>query len=70
MTAIDVSSNGVTPTEAPVLLEGRHLVQEFVVRGHGGVKDGVVHAVSDVSFEVRSGETLNKISRKHKTQNK
>ncbi|MQA84827.1 MAG: ATP-binding cassette domain-containing protein [Streptosporangiales bacterium] len=40
------------------LLEARHVVQEFVVRGHGGVKGGVVQAVSDVSFEVRSGETL------------
>jgi oligopeptide/dipeptide ABC transporter ATP-binding protein len=44
--------------EAPVLLEGRHLVQEFVVRGHGGVKDGVVKAVSDVSFQIHAGETL------------
>jgi oligopeptide/dipeptide ABC transporter ATP-binding protein len=47
-----MSSNGGT------LLEARGLVQEFVVRGRGGVKGGVVHAVSDVSFEVRHGETL------------
>ncbi|MEO3926150.1 ABC transporter ATP-binding protein [Micromonosporaceae bacterium B7E4] len=40
------------------LLEVRNLVQEFVVRAHGGVRGGVVHAVSDVSFEVRAGETL------------
>jgi len=40
------------------LLEARHLVQEFVVRDQGGLKGGVVHAVSDVSFEIKSGETL------------
>lgn len=40
------------------LLEARNLVQEFVVRDRGGVKGGVVHAVSDVSFVVREGETL------------
>ncbi|MGH3318649.1 MAG: ABC transporter ATP-binding protein [Streptosporangiaceae bacterium] len=40
------------------LLEARHVVQEFVVRGSGGVKGGVVQAVSDVSFDVRSGETV------------
>ncbi|MBE1484486.1 ABC transporter ATP-binding protein [Plantactinospora soyae] len=44
-------------TSKPIL-EVRNLVQEFVVRAHGGVRGGVVHAVSDVSFEVRSGETL------------
>jgi oligopeptide/dipeptide ABC transporter ATP-binding protein len=40
------------------LLEVRNVVQEFVVRGRGGVKGGVVHAVSDVSFDVMLGETL------------
>lgn len=28
------------------------------MRGRGGVKGGVVHAVSDVSFDIHSGETL------------
>jgi oligopeptide/dipeptide ABC transporter ATP-binding protein len=40
------------------LLDVRNLVQEFVVRGRGGVKSGVVHAVSDVSFSLQAGETL------------
>jgi oligopeptide/dipeptide ABC transporter ATP-binding protein len=40
------------------VLQVRNLVQEFVVRGQGGIKGGVVHAVSDVSFEVRDKETL------------
>ena len=40
------------------LLEVRGLVQEFVVRDYGGVKGGVVHAVSGVSFNVWPGETL------------
>jgi oligopeptide/dipeptide ABC transporter ATP-binding protein len=40
------------------LLEVRDVVQEFEVRGRGGVKAGVVHAVSGVSFEVAQGETL------------
>ena len=48
-----MTANGDEP-----LLSARHVVQEFVVRGHGGVKGGVVQAVSDVSFDVRAGETL------------
>jgi oligopeptide/dipeptide ABC transporter ATP-binding protein len=40
------------------LLEVRHLVQEFVLRDYGGVKGGVLQAVSDVSFELHAGETL------------
>src|SRR5687768_8801450 len=40
------------------LLEVRNVVHEFVVRGAGGLKGGVVHAVSDVSFDLDTGETL------------
>ena len=40
------------------LLTVRDLVQEFEVRAHGGVKGGVVQAVSGVSFDVKPGETL------------
>jgi oligopeptide/dipeptide ABC transporter ATP-binding protein len=40
------------------LLEVRNVVHEFVVRGAGGLKGGIVHAVSDVSFDLDGGETL------------
>jgi oligopeptide/dipeptide ABC transporter ATP-binding protein len=40
------------------LLALRDVVQEFVVRDRGGVKSGVVHAVSGVSFSLEPGETL------------
>ncbi|GAA5138051.1 ABC transporter ATP-binding protein [Pseudonocardia adelaidensis] len=40
------------------LLRARNIVQEFPVRGAGGLRGGVVHAVSDVSFDVQPGETL------------
>jgi len=43
---------------AEPLLSVRDLVQEFVVRDYGGVKGGVVNAVSGVSFNVWPGETL------------
>jgi oligopeptide/dipeptide ABC transporter ATP-binding protein len=40
------------------LLEVRDVVQEFAVRGPGGVRGAVVHAVSNVSFDLAAGETL------------
>ena len=40
------------------LLEVRNIVHEFEVRGVGGLKGGIVHAVSDVSFDLDAGETL------------
>ncbi|HEY4419998.1 MAG TPA: ABC transporter ATP-binding protein [Pseudonocardia sp.] len=46
------------PAQGEPLLRARGIVQQFPVRGAGGIKGGVVHAVSDVSFEVRAGETL------------
>ena len=47
------------PTSATEpLLSVRDLVQEFVVRGAGGTKGGVVQAVSGVSFDIMPGETL------------
>lgn len=45
-------------SEATPLLRVRNVVQEFPVRGAGGLKGGVVHAVSNVSFDIHAGETL------------
>jgi oligopeptide/dipeptide ABC transporter ATP-binding protein len=45
-------------TQGEPLLQVKDLVQEFVVRDRGGVKGGVVQAVSGVSFDVAAGETL------------
>lgn len=42
--------------EPKVLLEAKNLVKEFPVSS--GTKKGVVHAVSDVSFQIYAGETL------------
>jgi oligopeptide/dipeptide ABC transporter ATP-binding protein len=52
------SSGAGRPRGGETLLEVRNIEQSFVVRGRGGVKGGVVQAVSDVSFDVRKGETL------------
>jgi oligopeptide/dipeptide ABC transporter ATP-binding protein len=41
-----------------LLLDVRNVTQEFVLRNHGGVKGGILRAVSDVSFQMRAGETL------------
>jgi oligopeptide/dipeptide ABC transporter ATP-binding protein len=45
-------------TESPVLLEARNIVQEFVVRAQGVGRSARLRALSDVSFEIRTGETL------------
>jgi oligopeptide/dipeptide ABC transporter ATP-binding protein len=58
MTAVDERPQGVTTTPPTPLLRARNLVQEFPVRGVGGVKGGVVHALSNVTFDVYPGETL------------
>jgi len=53
------AGTGADPAaDGDLLLDVRHLVQEFVVRDYGGAKGGVLQAVSDVSFELRAGETL------------
>ncbi|MFC7404727.1 ABC transporter ATP-binding protein [Georgenia alba] len=60
MTAAEhvVASNGVAESQKQPLLSVRNLVQEYETRGPGGVKTGVVHAVTDVSFDLMPGETL------------
>jgi oligopeptide/dipeptide ABC transporter ATP-binding protein len=45
-------------TASDPLLRVSHLVQEFEVRNRSGLKGGVLQAVSDVSLDVRPGETL------------
>ena len=58
MTNTDQRTTPTTSAKAEPLLSVRNLVQEFVTRGPGGVKTGVVHAVSDVSLDLMPGETL------------
>jgi oligopeptide transport system ATP-binding protein len=58
MTAVDERPAGDRADARTPLLRARNLVQEFPVRAAGGVKGGVVHAVSDVSFDIYAGETL------------
>ncbi|MGY1642741.1 ABC transporter ATP-binding protein [Geodermatophilus sp. SYSU D00703] len=58
MTAVEERTAGDRAGAGAPLLRARNLVQEFPVRAAGGVKGGVVHAVSDVSFDIYRGETL------------
>jgi len=58
MTATANGAGVPSPAGDDVLLEVRHLVQEFVLRDYGGAKGGVLQAVSDVSFKLQAGETL------------
>jgi oligopeptide/dipeptide ABC transporter ATP-binding protein len=53
-----VFRRGTVVSTAEPLLDVRHLVQEFEVRAQGGVRSGVLQAVSDVTFTLRKGETL------------
>jgi len=56
-----IEETAARPAAAPAaepLLAVRGLVQEYVSRGPGGVRAGIVHAVSDISFELGVGETL------------
>ena len=46
------------PVVSGPLLEVADLVQEFTVRDRGGLKAGVVHAVSGVSLSLQRGESL------------
>jgi len=48
----------VVDAGAEPLLRVEGLVQEFVTRGAGGVKTGLVRAVNDVSFELAPGTTM------------
>jgi oligopeptide transport system ATP-binding protein len=58
MTAVDERGAGSEARDRAPLLRARNLVQEFPVRTAGGVRGGVVHAVSNVSFDIYPGETL------------
>ncbi|ALE81140.1 peptide ABC transporter ATP-binding protein [Pseudonocardia sp. AL041005-10] len=58
MTVTDHRGTGSRTAPVAPLLAARGVVQEFPVRAAGGVRGGVVHAVSNVSLEVHPGETL------------
>lgn len=49
---------GSEPSGQTPLLECVNVVQEFEVRGRGGIKGGTLRAVDQVSFSMPEGETL------------
>ncbi|MCI2416530.1 ABC transporter ATP-binding protein [Saccharopolyspora sp. K220] len=58
MTSVDERVDDPPAETADPLLRVRNVVQQFTSRGAGGLKGGVVHAVSDVSLDIQPGETL------------
>ena len=55
----DLVSGMTTQQNAQPPLGGEEpCIHEYVVQGHGGVKGGVVQAVSNVSFDIGKNETL------------
>jgi oligopeptide/dipeptide ABC transporter ATP-binding protein len=58
VTATGTDQPAAAPPADDVLLSVRDLVQEFVIRDYGGAKGGVLQAVSGVSFDLHTGETL------------
>jgi oligopeptide/dipeptide ABC transporter ATP-binding protein len=58
MTAVDERVDDRAAQQPAPLLQARNIEQQFPVRGAGGLKGGVVHAVSNVSFDIGAGETL------------
>lgn len=58
MSALEQGAGPAPGTTEEPLLQVHNLVQEFTVKGAGGVKGGTVRAVSNVSLDVMPGETL------------
>ena len=60
MTVADVANASTPAPDTAPVLSVRNLVKHFPVRSRGLVRRviGQVHAVCDVSFDIRSGETL------------
>lgn len=56
--ATDSRRPGMREPNPEALLSVRDVVQEFTARAAGGVKGGVVHALSRVSFDLMPGEAL------------
>lgn len=54
----DLERGNVPVFDREPLLQVRNLDHTFTVKGAGGVKGGTVHAVSNVSFDIMSGEGL------------
>jgi oligopeptide/dipeptide ABC transporter ATP-binding protein len=58
MTSVDTAADVESHEVVPPLLDVRHVVQEFAIRGRKRAAHATVQAVSDVSLQVQAGETL------------